>query len=523
MHVRQVVVGDQRRRAQVHLGAVVQRAVQLRRAPGAQRAHRALQQPRVHRIADLVDLPALALAEDLACAADLEVVGGQREADPEVLQRLDGLQALHGVGGHRGARRHDEVRVGAVVRAPDAAPELVQLGEPEAVGAVDDDGVRGRHVDARLDDGGAHQHVEAPVVEVQHHALEIALGPVDVLHLVVHEVHLSAAADLALDRLAHQRAVPFAHEGLDRQAPLGRRRDDGQVTHARQRHVQRARDRGRGQREHVGLRAQRLQSLLVAHAEAVLLVDDREPELLEAHVALHQAVGADHDVHAPRGEIGHHLVALLLRAEARELLDAHRLVGEAIAEVLVVLLREQGGRDQHRDLVARAHRDEGRAHRDLGLAEADVAAHQAVHRGVGAHVLEHRLDREALVRRLLEREVRLERGERRRVRLEADARTRRAPRVHVEQLCGDVEGLLRGAPARLQPLPAAQTVQRRGFGVGAGVTPHEVQRRDRHVQAVAVGVLDAQELALGAADLQRLEAAVAADAMVLVHHRRPAL
>jgi len=42
----------------------------------------------------------------------------------------------------------------------------VQLCEAEAVGAVHDDGVRGRDVDAGLDDGGAQQHVETLLVEV---------------------------------------------------------------------------------------------------------------------------------------------------------------------------------------------------------------------------------------------------------------------------------------------------------------------------------------------------------------------
>jgi hypothetical protein len=48
-----------------------------------------------------------------------------------------------------------------------------------------------------------------------------------------------------------------------------------------------------GQREQVHVGAQRLQRLLLAHAEALLLVDDDQAEVLEAHVALQQAMGAD--------------------------------------------------------------------------------------------------------------------------------------------------------------------------------------------------------------------------------------
>lgn len=44
--------------------------------------------------------------------------------------------------------------------APDAATQLVQLPEPESLGIFDHERVDGRHVDAALDDGGAHEHVE---------------------------------------------------------------------------------------------------------------------------------------------------------------------------------------------------------------------------------------------------------------------------------------------------------------------------------------------------------------------------
>jgi hypothetical protein len=98
--VGQVVVGQQGGEAQVDLGAVVQRAVELRGAAGLEGLDGALEQVHVEGEADLVDLAGLLVAEQLAGAADLQVVGGQREAGAQVLQRLDGLQALLGVRGH---------------------------------------------------------------------------------------------------------------------------------------------------------------------------------------------------------------------------------------------------------------------------------------------------------------------------------------------------------------------------------------------------------------------------------------
>ena len=103
----------------------------------------------------------------------------------------------------------------------------------------------------------------------------------DRLDLVVQEVDLAAALQLAQHRLADRAAGLAAHEGLDRQAALRRGGDHAQVAQAFERHAQRARDRRGGEREHVDLGAHRLHRLLVAHAEAVLLVDDEQAQALE--------------------------------------------------------------------------------------------------------------------------------------------------------------------------------------------------------------------------------------------------
>ncbi len=124
----------------------------------------------------------------------------------------------------------------------------------------------------------------------------------DGFHPVVQVEHLPAALQLAQHRLAHQLLAVRPDVGDDRHPFLGRRVDGGDVAHAGQRKVQRAGDRRGGEGEHVHLGAQLLQVFLVRHAEALLLVDDHQPQIVEAHVALEQAVRADQDVHVARGE-----------------------------------------------------------------------------------------------------------------------------------------------------------------------------------------------------------------------------
>ena len=138
----------------------------------------------------------------------------------------------------------------------------------------------------------------------------------DRLDLVVQEVDLAAALELAQHRLADRAAALVAHEGLDRQAPLRRGGDHGQVAQAFERHAERARDRRRGERQHVDLGAHRLDRLLVAHAEAVLLVDDQQAQALELHVLAEQLVRADDDVDRAVGEAFERGLDLLAASES---------------------------------------------------------------------------------------------------------------------------------------------------------------------------------------------------------------
>ena len=148
-----------------------------------QRTHRLGEHVVVELEADLHHVAALVLAEHLAGAADLEVVHREVEARAELFHLLDRLEPLRRLPSTRPSTSGTmQVRVGLVVRAADAAAQLVQLREAELVGAADDDRVRARHVDAGLDDRRAQQDVVALGDEVAHHALELALG-----HLAVRD------------------------------------------------------------------------------------------------------------------------------------------------------------------------------------------------------------------------------------------------------------------------------------------------------------------------------------------------
>src|SRR5207248_4131667 len=104
--------------------------------------------------------------KNLARAADLEIVHREIKARAQVLHELNRLEPLFRLNGKRSFRRRQEVGIRLMMRPADAAAQLMQLGEAELVGAMDDDRIGGGNVDAALDDRGAKQQIDALLVEV---------------------------------------------------------------------------------------------------------------------------------------------------------------------------------------------------------------------------------------------------------------------------------------------------------------------------------------------------------------------
>ena len=287
-----------------------------------------------------------------------------------------------------------------MVRAPDPAAQLMQLGQSEMVRAIDDDGIGSRDVNAVLDNRGADQDVESLTIEVAHDGFQFTFPhlPVrnshfdlwdDLLHgfgglidrggPVVQNIDLPAPFQFTQAGLPDLLLVPLGDVSLDRM-PMGRRGcDDREVSKAGQRHVQSAGDRGGGQGQQVGPGPQRLQLLLVAHAEALLFVNDDQPEVVEFHVILQQPVRADDDVQFPLGEISQNAGLFPGSPEAGDRFDPDRPIGKPITKSLAVLLGKQGGRGQNGNLEAVEGSDESGPHPDLGFSEADIATDDPVH------------------------------------------------------------------------------------------------------------------------------------------------
>ena len=160
---------------QVHLGRRQDVCDRRFLRPSAQLGDRTLEHLQVHLEADRGDGAVLLGAEQVPRTADLEVAQGDLETLAQLVKPRDHVQALVSLFGQRSARVVEKVGVGAASRPAYAATELVELGQPEAVGAFDDDRVDVRDVEPRFDDRRAHEHVMLARLEVHHHGRELVL------------------------------------------------------------------------------------------------------------------------------------------------------------------------------------------------------------------------------------------------------------------------------------------------------------------------------------------------------------
>ena len=363
-----------------------------------------------------------------------------------------------------------------------------------------DQGVGIRNIQARLHDGGAHQHIEFAIPEALHRGFQLFLahlavrdhyagfrnqaanvrgGLLDAANLVMHVEHLAVAQQLAADGRGHVLVLLRTHVRQHRVAVLRRGEDRRHLADPRHRHFQRAGNRGRGHRQHVHVRAQRLDVLLVFHAEALLLVHDDQPQVLPVHARLQQAVGTDHDVHRAVGHAINNLLGLRWGGKARQLLDGGGKVLHALAERVEVLLRQQGGRHQHGHLLAGLHGLECGTHRHLGLAIAHVTDNHAIHRHRLFHVGLHSLDGVVLILGLGEREGIFHLPLPGRIRGEGIARRGLAAGVELHQLARDLTYSTAGLALGVLPIRATHLRQRGLFP--ADVARQHIQLIHRHV------------------------------------------
>src|SRR5690606_13505539 len=132
-----VMLGDHDRRVDGDLGTQSVASIPLQPGVSSLRSEdRILEHRLVEFEADLADMARLLVAEQVAGAADVEIVAGKLEARAETVEVAEHFETLLGYLVEDRILRRRQVGIGPQFCPPDSTPQLVELGEAEAIGAV---------------------------------------------------------------------------------------------------------------------------------------------------------------------------------------------------------------------------------------------------------------------------------------------------------------------------------------------------------------------------------------------------
>ena len=146
----------------------------------------------------------------------------------------------------------------------------------------------------------------------------------------------------------------------------------------------------------------------LAHAEAVLLVDDRHRQRAKAHIRLDQRVRADHERELAAREPAQHLAPPAGARGAGEERSAHGLGAHQALDRGEVLFGQRLRGSHQRGLTAVLDGAQHRVQRDHRLAASDLAHQEALHGVRGLQVRGDVRDRAPLIAGQREREPVLE-------------------------------------------------------------------------------------------------------------------
>ena len=176
-------------------------------------------------------------AHKRAGASNLQVTHGNAHAAAQVLELVDCRQTLGCFFRQRQLCGEHKVRVCLLPTATNTALELVQLSQSQALRVLNNQRVSVRVVNAGLNDGGGHQHVNLVLLEGEHDVFYLASTHLAVSHThaslrrsflhashrlinsghaVGHVVHLSFSLQLTSNSCGNKIRVVLAHHHLNR-------------------------------------------------------------------------------------------------------------------------------------------------------------------------------------------------------------------------------------------------------------------------------------------------------------------
>ena len=222
-------------------------------------------------------------------------------------------------------------------------------------------------------------------------------------------------------------------------------------------------------------------------------------------------MGTDEDIDFPLGHLLQNLVLLSATLEATDRLDPDGPLRHPFTESDQMLLGENRGRYQYRDLLAPLHRLERGPHRQLCFSVTDISANETVHRLRFFHVTLDRFHGVKLVTGLVVGERFIEGGDSGVVFRKGMARSLRSDRLHLEQLCRQIVDRFLGTGLLLRPQRAADLVELARSATATHILLYQINPVHRHQQGDTLGKFENQKVSLACSIPHRAQSLIAGD------------
>ena len=238
----------------------------------------------------------------------------------------------------------------------------------------------------------------------QNHRLQLH----QILNAVVHKENLPVAAHFKIDGFGYNFFIECMHFCLNR-VTVGRRRlDDRQVSGPHQRELKGTRNRSRRQCQRIYIDLQLAKLFLHAYTELLLLVNDKQTQILEFDTFANNLMRTDKDIDFSVGQLFQNTACILCRTCPAQVFHLTRHILQTFLESLEVLVSQYRSRHQHRYLLVVGHCLKCSTDSDLRLTKTHVTTDETVHRLITLHVRLYFLSSLQLVRSIFIQETGLQ-------------------------------------------------------------------------------------------------------------------
>ena len=480
--------------------------------------------------------------QHIARAPDFQVPHGNLDAGSQFRKFPDGLETLLSLLPQKLIPLIHKECIGGPVGTPHPASQLIQLGQPHAVRIMDNHGIGIGYIQAGLNDGGGHQHVNFPVDKIRHNPLQLmlphlAMGKCDhsirhkglntashlinIRHTIVYIIHLTVSCQLAVDCLTHHLLIVFHHIGLNGSPVHRRLLQHTHIAYACQAHMKGPGNRRGCQGEYIHIFLQVLDLFLMGNAKPLLLVNNQQSQVLKLHILGQDPVGADYNVHHSLAQVLQGPFLPGRRAEPAQHIHPHRKILHPLHKCIIMLLGQNRGWHQVHHLLAVLDSLKCSPQGHLRLTVPHITANQAVHDSPALHILLHRVNGIHLVIRLIIGEQFLKLSLPHRIRSILESGLFLARRIKLHQILGNLLDSPTDPGLGFIPLGPSQLVELRFLGLCSCVFLDALQTCGRQIQIAAVPILNLDIVLDDLIPLNLLDALIYTQAVLLMDHIIP--